>query len=106
MRTKLLAESCVGHGRGAQPESEWEPDEHQDFQIYRCVWPVLALQDAPTPAVLPYEPPHVVRAREAVRKPPKEVQEFGDLLVSNFASGKSSAVKVACLHRLTFHTTT
>ena len=50
---------------------------------------------ASRPSVAKHLPPYVVAAGERVAKPKKEeVPEFGDLLIGNFASGKSSGKEV------------
>eukprot|EP00438_Fugacium_kawagutii_P026542 Skav227899 [mRNA] locus=scaffold4087:171227:173433:- [translate_table: standard] len=53
------------------------------------------MQEPPSkrPRLTPFEPPHVLAAKAKAAKPPKEPPEFQDLLVQDFASGKSSACK-------------
>ena len=58
-------------------------------------WSSSPAQEQPCkrPRLTPYEEPHILAARGR-GAPPKQLPEFQDLLVDDFASGKASANRV------------
>ena len=64
------------------------------FSQASCHFPAQE-QPSKRPRLTPYEEPHILAAK-ARGAPPKQLPEFQDLLVDDFASGKASATRVTC----------
>ena len=94
-RNLLLETSCAGH---ASHERDLQVADYKkslkDCFVFARLPLCLLLQESQRPQLIPYEPPHVVAARDAV--PNKaEPTPFAELLIDGFASGKSSAVRAS-----------